>query len=294
MKRTIRAVTVALAAALLLAAAPAARAQVVTENAGVISPETPLLRESVSHFEAENLREVRLGNQFILGLDPTRELKLTVPFLWREAEFPGADGREAREGLFGLGDISLRFKQSLFQEDDVMESTRFAALAELRAPTGDDDETEAGVEIPRRLQLGTGDFGFGGGAVFTLIRDRHRFSTEALFRHRTRHEGARLGQTVDWNAAYWYRLLPARFDAETTLEVRGVLEVLATYRFASDLADRRDDDDGLIVWLAPGIQIYPSRSLLFEANVEVPVYQDLDDSLGDRRFAASVIVKVLF
>lgn len=276
-------------------AAPAA-AQIVTENAGVLSPVTPLLRESVTYFGAHHLDEIRWSHQLTFALDTSRELKLTVPTLWRRAELEAPAGRREMDELLGLADASLRFKQSLFQVDDVMESTRWAALAEVTAPTGEDDHEAHGIRLPRRLQLGQGDWSVGAGTAVTVIRDRHRFSVEGFFRHRTRHEGIRLGQSADLNLAYWYRLIPGRFTPADAapIELRGVIELLTAYRWRSRVGEHGADDEGVITWLAPGLQLYPSKKVLFEANVQVPLYQDLDDALGHRNIAASLVVKFLF
>lgn len=280
--------------ALIFVLAGPALAQIVTENAGVISPETPILRESLSYFDSENLEEVRWTSQLIFALDTTRELRLTVPLLSRDLSFAGPASEEQAD-LSGLGDVSLRFKQSLWQRDEVMESTRWALLAEVGAPTGEDDAEENGTTIPKRLQLGTGDWSLGAGTTYTWIRDRQRYSVETLYRHRTRHDGIQLGSSADLNLAYWYRLNPAAFlPGEETTEVRGVLELLSSYRFASEFGSDTQDDDGSLVWFAPGIQIYPGTKVLFEVNVQIPIYQDLDDEIGDRNWAASLAVKFLF
>jgi hypothetical protein len=282
-------------AAMLLALASIARAQIVTENAGVLSPETPVLRESLSVFESENLDEVRVSNQLIYSVDTKREFKLTLPFLSRDVDFAGVGGTPEDDRIQGIGDISLRFKQSLWQVDDVMESTRWALLAEVGAPTGKDDGEEHGALLPPRLQLGTGDWSLGFGSAFTLIRDRQRASIEALFRYRTPNDDIRLGESLDLNLAYWYRLQPAAFDPDRyTTEVRGVIELLSSYRWPSEISGTTADDDGAIVWLAPGIQIYPGTDVLLEANVQIPLYQDLDDAVGHREWAAAFVLKFLF
>lgn len=278
----------------LLLARPALT-QVVTENAGTVSPDTPILRESLSFFDSEDLRETRWVHQFLFAFRTGSELKLTVPVIWREISFDDTAGVEHDADLTGLGDASLRLKHVIKKQDDIMESTRWSFLAELGAPTAEEDATEDGVEIPGQLRLGTGDWSLGAGSVFTRIRDRHRFSAEAFYRHRTRHDGLRLGPSADLNLAYWYRLSPSAFRAgEETTEVRGVLELLSSYNFASKLGSDTQEDDGTLVWLAPGIQIYPSPRTLFEANVQLPVAQDLDDALGDRRWAATVAIKLVF
>lgn len=275
---------------LLLLLAPAGMAQIVTENAGTISPETPILRQSYSYFGSERLEELRWTSQLIVAPDTSREFKLSMPVLYRDVTV-GDRGDE----LLGLGDISLRYKQSLWQRDGVMESTRWAFLTELGAPTGDSDAELNGVPIPRRLQLGTGDWSVGGGTAWTWIRDRRRFSAELFHRHRTRHDGLHLGPTSELNLAYWHRLRPRAFPPQGRVtEVRGVLELLSAYRFPSELGNERLDDDGAIVWLAPGLQVFPGTKVLFEASFQLPIHQDLDDALGRRSWAASAVIKILF
>lgn len=279
---------------LLVSAARPCAGQVVTENGGVISPQTPILRESLTYLHTEDAKELRWNIQLIISAPGfPLEAKVTLPVVYRHVD---AFGVGPREGLFGLGDLSLRLKQSLWQSDDVMASTRLAALGEVTFPTGKDHEEDRGVRLPPRLQLGTGAFAYGGGLVFTLIRDRHRFSAEAFFRHTARHDGVRPGQTLDLNLAYWFRIEPAQFspDEEEQVEVRGVIEVLTTYRLPSHVGDRRANDDGFVAWVAPGIQVYPLTWLLLEASVQAPVYQDVDDELGRRKFAATFAIKYLF
>ncbi len=270
--------------------------QIFTENAGVTSPETPTFREYFSFLEAENVTDLRFNHQLLLGLDPRTELRFTVPtVLSRDVSFGGIEGGTSSKDMAGLGDLSLRLKYSLYQTDSVMASARWAVLGELEAPTGRDDRRVDDVRIPRLLQLGTGGWGYGVGTAYTVIRDRHRFSTDIFFRHRTRHEGFRRGESVHWDLAYWYRLTPAQHDPENeTIEIRGVFEILSSYGFESRLGSGGAGDEGLLIWVAPGIQIYPRRDVLIEAAIRIPALQTLDDALGDRRWAFLISVKLLF
>ncbi len=173
---------------LLLGPAPVLTAQIVTENGGVTSPSTPTWRETLHFRVSEELEQVRLDHQLLVGLTPKLELSLTLPtILHQRASFLDAQGQHESETMIGLGDPRLRLKLNLFQEDEVMKSTRFALLGRVTVPLGNDDRTDGGLRIPRQLQLGTGAWEMAGGAVFTLIRDRHRFSTDLYYAHRTRH-----------------------------------------------------------------------------------------------------------
>lgn len=269
-----------------------AAGQIVTENAGVLSPELTLVREQLGVSRAENVDEVRWSQHLVLAPDRAHELRLVVPWVWRTARVD-AGGSEEEEHLEGLGDVALRFKQALARADDVMSSDRWALLLELGAPTGADDATVDGAELPRALQLGGGGWTLGGGGAWTWIRDRQRVAVEAFYRHRTRHDGVQLGAGADLFAAWWYRIVPAAFDPGEAGELRGVVEVLGSYLFPTEEGDDTLDDGGPIVRLAPGVQWYPRANLLLEANVEVPVYQDVDDAFGDRRWSANLVIKIL-
>ncbi len=284
---------VARALAAFLLAAPLA-AQIVTENAGVISPELTIVREVVGLARSENLDELRWTQELLFAPDRTHEFRLSVPWVSSTARFD-APGGELEHDQQGLGDVSLRFKQALWRADEVMRSERVALTFELGAPTGAHDARENGVAVPRALQLGSGAWSFGVGAASTWIQDRRRVALAGSYRHRTRHDGLQPGATAELDAAFWYRLSPAVFQpGESGSEIRGVLELLASHTFASELGGVEQDDDGGIVWLAPGIQFYPTTSVLLEANVQVPLYQDLDDALGERRWSANLVLKLLF
>jgi len=274
---------------------PQLAAQVFTANAGVASPELPSVRFLSSYRETDNVRDLGSLLQYTYSPTSSLEARLSLPFISRDLEFQDPAGVRHRDVLFGPGDLELRLKQSLLQDDDVLESTRWALMATGTAPTGDHDARDDGVEIPRQLQLGTGGWGLGAGTAFTLIRDRHRFSTEIFYRHRTRHDGFRLGDSVHLNLAYWYRLSPAVFaSGQDQVELRGVFELLSSHRSDSRSSAGSPDDGGYLILACPGIQAYPSRDVLIEAALQVPIFQDMDDAFGDRQWGAFIGVKLIF
>jgi hypothetical protein len=263
--------------------------QIVTENGGTVSVETPILKESLTYWQAAHVQEWRLGNELLWGVTGDLELDFSAPLSIKHVRFGGVS-----KTLFGPGDASVRAKYSFLKEDQVMKSTRVAGLLGVEFPTGDARESEDGVALPRKLLLGSGSWDGWIGAVFTHIDDRHRFSADAIYRHNTAHDGFRLGDSYALDLAYWYRLHPAAFDPqEPTTEVRGVVEILTTYTEPSQ-AGGSLRDQGWILRVAPGLQVYPSRSVLLEMNVQVPLYQDVHDVIGHRDYAAFFAVKFLF
>jgi hypothetical protein len=271
-------------------------AQIETEDGAVTSPELPTVREFLRYLEAENLQDLRLDTQLTRSLTRRLELRFTVPVhLHREVRFRSNGGVRQSKDLSGLGDAVFRAKYSLAQVDDIMESTRWAVLGELTAPTGDHDRSDGGVEIPRRLQLGSGTWGFGAGTVFTVVRNRHRASADFYYRYRTRHDGFQPGQTLSLDLAYWFRFHPVVFDpSKEQVEVRPVIELLSTQRFDSQGGGGSLGDEGLQTWMAPGLQIYASPRVQLEFTVKVPVIDTIDDVIGDRKWEAGAGVKIRF
>jgi len=285
MKRT-------MAAVLLAVATPAtAWAQIVTENAGTASPETPLWQTRFEYLKADHLTDLRIVETFIWAPNGVMDFALAVPLHHRDVEFGGS----LDETLEGVGDASLRWKYSIWKEDDVMKSTRFSALAGVKFPTGEWDQEGGGVEIPRKLQLGTGAFDFFAGPLFTHIDDRHRFAAELIGRYSLERDDFQLQPSLQIGLAYWYRIAPARIEeAGAETEVRGVIELTSIFYGESKRDGRGIGDDGNITWLSPGVQIYPAFWVLFEASVQIPNVETVDDLRGDRKLGALVSIKFLF
>lgn len=280
-----------LVAFLLAGGAPGlAWAQVVTENAGTVSPETPLWQTRFEYLKTEHATDLRAVETFLWAPNEVMDFGLSVPVHHRDIEFAGLE-----DTFEGAGDASVRWKISIWKEDDVMASTRFAALAGVKFPTARWHEEDSGVELPRKLQLGTGGWDVYGGPLFTSIRDRHRFAAELIGRYAFERDDFRLQPSLQLGVAYWYRITPARIEtAGEDTEVRGVLELTSIFYGESERDGRGIGDGGNITWLSPGVQVYPSFWVLFEASVQVPVVETVQDAQGDRKLGALVSIKFLF
>jgi hypothetical protein len=278
-------------ALLLAGAAPGlAWAQVVTENAGTVSPETPIWQTRLEVQKTAHATDLRAVETFLWAPNEAMDFGLSVPVHHRDVEFAGLE-----DTLEGVGDTSLRWKYSVWKEDGVMASSRFSALVGVKAPTGRWHEEDSGVEVPRKLQLGTGGWDAYVGPLFTVIEDRHRFAAELVGRTAFERDDFRLQSSLQVGIAYWYRLTPARIEtAGEDTEVRAVLELTSVFYGESERDGRGSGDDGNITWLSPGLQVYPSFWVLFEAGVQVPVVETVEDARGDRKFGALVSIKFLF
>lgn len=265
-------------------------AQVVTENAGTVSPETPTWQTRFEYAKTKHLTDLRMVETLIWAPNEVMDFGLSVPLHHRDVGFGGLE-----DTLEGLGDASARWKYSIWKEDDVMASTRFSTLAGVKFPTGRWHEEDSGVDLPRKLQLGTGGWDVYGGPLFTYIQDRHRFAAEFIGRYAFERDDFRLQPSLQIGLAYWYRITPAHIEmAGEDTEIRGVLELTSVFYGESELSGRGIGDDGNITWLSPGVQIFPSFWVLFEASVQIPVIETVQDARGDRKFGALVSIKFLF
>lgn len=272
-------------------ASPPAWGQIVTENAGTYSPETPFLQTRFEYARSEFVTEVRAAEVFLWAPANDMDLALNLPVLHRKVEF--GNGNEGT--LDGLGDATLRWKYWLFKEEGVMASTRFSGLLGVKLPTGRFDQKVDGVEVPRGLQLGTGSFDLYGGPLFTYIDNRHRVAAELIGRYNLERDGFQLQPSIRVGLAYWYRITPELIEvAGEKTEVRGVIEATSTFYGESELDGRGLGDRGNLTWLSPGLQVYPSMWALFEASVQIPIVQTMEDGQGDRKFGALFTVKFLF
>lgn len=276
-------------AACTLLTADVASAQLVTENAGTTSPETPTGRLVFRASHWQLVDEFSAAAEFHYGFHPKLEGNISVPLVYKTFEI--GDGAET---LAGLGDIRIGGKLNLTKTDGVMSSVRTAVFGGVELPTGRSrDTTPDGSErLPRKLQLGSGTVDFDLGFAFTYIHDRHRFALDLAGRASTRDAGVRPGPEARIDAGYWFRLFPATFESgQAGLELRVVLDASFVWRWRTH---GEIDDSGGRAWLSPGLQFYATTWLLFEGNVQLPLYDGVDDQYGRARIAGFVAVKILF
>jgi hypothetical protein len=266
-------------------------AQIVTQNAGTTSPETPIWQNRLEYLKAAHLTNVELEERFSWAPSNAMDFSLDLPLVHRDVEF----GSGTAGTLEGLGDLSLEWKYSLYKENEVMQSTRLSSLLGVTLPTGPFHEHLEGALVPQKMQLGTGAVGIYGGPLFTAIDDRQRVAAEVIGMFYTERDGFRLQPSARLGLSYWYRISPATIEtAGQTTEVRGVLELTSIFYGESRLGDQAQHDQGNITWLSPGLQIYPAAWSLFEVSLQIPIFQNVHDVIGNQRYGVLFSFKFLF
>jgi len=270
-----------------------AAAQLVTTDAGVISPELPTVKERLEWFVRDDSRELRATTRLAWAPDRRFQVDVVVPFVDRTWNLGARTTQE------GLGDLEVEAKWALVRDDDVMRSDRLSLLGGLVLPTGDDELLVSGhhagyVATPRSgLGLGTwgGSLGLGG----TLVRDRHRLAAAARFHALAPDDGFDPGSTATLDLAWWYRVTPAVFAPDRDdIEVRGVVELLSKWQGDDALAGAGLANGGYDLWLVLGAQVFPTRAVGLECGVLLPLEMSTSSPFGHDRYALTVSFRLAF
>jgi hypothetical protein len=254
-------------AAMLLTAAPHAAAQqsYFTPSAAMPSSGVWLMRQTIKFIDYGDDptgldREIEeLRYDFLLSYGLTKELAVMadIPVIFRDVDSPrpGVGDDET-----GFGDAHVMLDWRIWKLDTgPIDTMRLSLMGGLDVPIGDDSLNNGGWDPMI-------------GAAFMSIQDRHGINAAVRFKFNTHDNGEPavdvddgLEDTLFLDAAYLYRLAPADFQAESHGAWYAMVDVNSTYETNGDTELR----------LAPGI-MYEARRWVFEATVQLPVYEELD------------------
>ena len=148
----------------------------------------------------------------------------------------------------------------------------------MKFPTGDDNETdEQGIPLPPSLQLGTGSVDYSTGIIFTHIVRRVGVNADLVYNFNTEANNFAFGDTLRYDVALGYRLLPKVYDRYPMKQLNAYLELNGQFaRRAKAAGISVIDSGGSVLLLSPGIQFIPYGTFLLEASLRIPVLQDLN------------------
>ncbi len=277
----------------LLLLAPLA-AQLVTTDAGVISPELPTVKERLEWWSREHADELRAITRLSWAPERRLQLDLAVPLVARTVAVPSTGG-ELRGRQEGLGDLTFGAKWALVRADDVMRSDRLSVLAEVSLPTGDDNAFVDGVDLGPRAALGLGTFGGSLGLGYTLVRDRHRAAVALRGSAFASDDGFAPGEELALDVAWWVRLSPREFLPEHTgLEWRGVLEVLSRWQTDDTVRAIDQQNGGRELSFVFGLQANLNLATSCEVGVVVPLDITTGSPFGEPDFGLLFSFRVSF
>ena len=164
---------------------------------------------------------------------------------------------------YGQGDFHAMVKWRVWKLDTgPIDTMRLSVLFGLDFPTGEDPFGNDGWDPMI-------------GAVFTSIQGRHGVNAAVRWKFNTHQRddlavthGDLLEDMLHIDTAYLYRITPAEFSMQSNDAWYVMAELNGVYETNGDIE----------FLFAPGI-MYEARKFVFEASVQVPVFEDVDNRL---------------
>lgn len=227
------------------------------------------------------------------GLTGDAALFATLPYLETRLEQTSYGARRARSAR-GLGDVSLLARITLFKDNQPGRTFRLAPFAGLKAPTGDNDETDSFGTLPPGVQSGSGSWDGTAGVVATYQTLDYQMDVQAAYTFNTRADGFQAGNVARLDASLQVRLWPPTLGDGVPGFLYGVLEANLVHRGRNRVGGRSDPNSGGVqVFAVPGIQ-YVTRRWIVEAAVQVPVVQNLGGTALESGYVARAGFRVNF
>ena len=225
------------------------------------------------------------GTSAVVGYGVTPRLALFANLSWfreRSMRLSSPAGDVERDAA-GLGDLDVTARYTLWQLNRPGETIRIAPFVRLKAPTGDDRESDRLGPLPRLLTPGTGSWDVALGAIGSWQTLDHQLDLELTWRRNGRDDGFRFGREFSVNASWQQRILPRRPDANSAF-VYAVVESRFSDANENERSGREIAGTGGQRWLVgPGLQ-YVTRRWIAEMLVLLPAWQNVGPQVPEDDF----------
>ncbi len=225
----------------------------------------------------------------VLGYGISGDLALfgVLPYVDKELQTTIGGTRVTRSSE-GFGDVSLFARYTFFKQDARGHTFRIAAFGGVKAPTGDDNESDALGPLPIPLQSGTGSWDGFGGVIVTYQSLAFQVDAQASYTAKNEANDFEGGDEARLDGSYQYRLLPRTLGKGTPGFLYGVLEANIIYRDENRVFGSRDrNSGGTSIFLSPGLQ-YVTKRYILEGSVQLPVSQNLNGNALENDYVARV------
>ena len=221
---------------------------------------------------------VAITNALVYGVTPDLALFAIFPYIFRNVELTDpSSGKRIDKNDSGIGDLTLIGRYTIYAKDYPSGTARFAPLAGIKLPTGDDDLEPITTESV--------DLQFGGVSTITWDFGRHEIDADIIYRVNTEAKDFEKGDDLFYDLAYEFRVYPWTLpDVGAPNFLYLVAEANGIFSQKSELNGKTiDNSGGSILFLSPGIQIATKRYIL-EASIQLPVIQDLNGNQVETDF----------
>lgn len=235
------------------------------------------------------------GVTSVLGYAVNKDLMLfgVLPYLDKRLESTVDGARRARSAR-GIADLRLFGRYTVFRKNFKGGLIRVSPFAGLEFPTGDDDERDSFGRLPASVQLGSGSWDPFGGLVATYQTLDFEIDGQIAYQANTGGGPFEFGDVARADASIQYRIWPRELGSGLPAFVYGVLEANLIHRGRNEAGGVTDPNSGgTTVFLVPGLQ-YASKRWVFEAAVQLPVFQDLNGTALEKDYVVRAGFRVNF
>ena len=221
---------------------------------------------------------VAITNALVYGVTPDLALFAIFPYIFRNVELTDpSSGKRIDKNDSGIDDLTLISRYTIYAKDYPSGTARFAPLAGIKLPTGDDDLEPITTE--------SFDLQFGVVSTITWDFGRHEIDADIIYRVNTEAKDFEKGDDLFYDLAYEFRVYPWTLpDVGAPNFLYLVAEANGIFSQKSELNGKTiDNSGGSILFLSPGIQFATKRYIL-EASIQLPVIQDLNGNQVETDF----------
>ena len=227
------------------------------------------------------------------GVSPRLAVFGVLPYVDNELKVTTGGQRVTRRAT-GFGDLTVFGRYTVHQKDQPGGTFRVAPFFGVKAPSGEDDETDALGRLPPSVQLGSGSWDPFVGVVAT--RQTLRYQVDSQFSYRANNEANdfEAGDVIRLDGSLQYRLRPRELTSGVPGFLYGVIEANLIHRDKNRVSGSNDPNSGgTTLFLTPGVQ-YITKRWIVEGAVQIPVSQDLNGTALENDFIARVSVRFNF
>ncbi len=213
----------------------------------------------------------------VLGYAVNKDLMVfgVLPYVEKRLKLTDNGARRTRSDS-GIGDLRVFGRYTVYRRNWLGGLFRISPFAGLELPTGDDDESDAFGRLPASVQLGSGSWDPFGGLVATYQTLDFEIDGQIAYQANTEGDNFEFGDVFRADASIQYRIWPPEIETGLPAFVYGVLEANLIHKGRTESGGvTNPNSGGTTLFLVPGLQ-YASRRWVFEAAVQLPVFQDLN------------------
>ena len=231
----------------------------------------------------------------VLGYGVNSKLAVfgVLPYLNNELKVSTGGQRVTRRAT-GFGDLTVFGRYTVHQKDQPGRTFRVAPFFGVKAPTGEDDETDALGRLPSSIQVGSGSWDPFVGVVAT--HQTLRYQVDSQFSYRVNNEANNLdaGDVMRLDGSFQYRLRPRELTGGVPGFLYGVIEANLIHRDKNRVGGSTDPNSGgTTLFLTPGVQ-YITKRWIVEGAAQIPVSQNLNGIALENDFIARISARFNF